>query len=109
MLLRPASRSAADREFGVTIGRRTKGGQGRISTMCAPGAHYFHQAPKNGGSFSRIRPHERSWRKASMARRSTALHEVPRGEFEQRALAPAPPSFTAPDAGAAGSVSYYLY
>ena len=42
-----------------------------------------------------------------MARRSTALHEVPGGEFEQRALAPAPPSFTVPDAVAADTIAAF--
>ena len=42
-----------------------------------------------------------------MAKRSTALREVPGDEFEQQALAPAPPSFTAPDAVAADTIAAF--
>jgi IclR family transcriptional regulator, pca regulon regulatory protein len=42
-----------------------------------------------------------------MAKRSTALREVELGETEQRPLAPAPPSFTAPDAVAADTIAQF--
>jgi len=42
-----------------------------------------------------------------MMKRSTALREVAVGEPEQRPLAPAPPSFTAPDAVAADTISAF--
>src|SRR5881394_4026786 len=42
-----------------------------------------------------------------MASRSSALHKVPGREFEKRALAPASPSFTAPDAVAADTIAAF--
>jgi IclR family pca regulon transcriptional regulator len=42
-----------------------------------------------------------------MAKRSTALREVPVGEGEQRPLAPAPLTFTAPDAVAADTIAQF--